>query len=83
MNLSNMDELQKLFRKVTKKERQQLVEYSLALQADPQHFKVTKLKNSDFYRARKGRWRFIFHYEGKHVVIDNIRLRDGKTYQDL
>ncbi len=78
-----MDELQKLFRKLSKKERQQLSEYSAGLQKDPKNFSVTKLKGSDFYRARKGRWRFIFHYEGKNIVIDNIRLRDEKTYRDV
>jgi mRNA-degrading endonuclease RelE of RelBE toxin-antitoxin system len=78
-----MDELQKLFRKLTKKERNQLVQYSEELQNDPDNFNVKKLKGSDFYRARKGRWRFIFHYEGKGIVIDNIRLRDEKTYRDI
>jgi mRNA-degrading endonuclease RelE of RelBE toxin-antitoxin system len=78
-----MDELEKLFRRLTKKERQQLQEYSIELQGNPKSFNVTKLKGSDFYRARKGRWRFIFHYEGKDIVIDNIRLRDEKTYCDV
>lgn len=78
-----MDELQKLFRKLTKKERQQLLDYSAELQNNPNSFNITKLKGSDFYRARKGRWRLIFHYEGKDVVIDNIRLRDEKTYRDI
>ncbi len=74
-----MDELEKLFRKLSKKEREQLLEYSASLEDDPKSFNVTKLTGSDFYRARKGRWRFIFHYEAKEVVIDNIRLRDEKT----
>jgi mRNA-degrading endonuclease RelE of RelBE toxin-antitoxin system len=78
-----MDELEKLFRKLSKKEREQLFEYSTNLENDPKSFNVTKLKGSDFYRARKSRWRFIFHYEGKDLVIDNIRLRDEKTYRDI
>lgn len=78
-----MDELEKLFRKLSKKEREQLAQYATELEHDPKSFNVTKLKGSDFYRARKGRWRFIFHYEGKEVVIDNIRLRDEKTYRDV
>jgi mRNA-degrading endonuclease RelE of RelBE toxin-antitoxin system len=78
-----MDELEKLFRKLSKKERDQLTVYSAELEKSPENFSVTKLKGSDFYRARKGRWRFIFHYEGKEVVIDNIRLRDEKTYRDI
>lgn len=78
-----MDELEKLFRKLSKKEREQLLAYSVDLEKNPGSFNVTKLKGSDFYRARKGRWRLIFHYEGKEVVIDNIRLRDEKTYRDV
>ena len=78
-----MDELEKLFRKLSKKEISQLSEYSAQLVNDSKSFNITKLKGSDFYRARKGRWRFIFHYEGKEVVIDNIRLRDEKTYMDV
>jgi mRNA-degrading endonuclease RelE of RelBE toxin-antitoxin system len=78
-----MDELQKLFRKLTKKERAQLADYAEALQESTEGFNVTKLKGSEFYRARKGRWRFIFHYEGKDIVIDSIRLRDEKTYRDV
>ena len=78
-----MDELEKLFRKLSKKERELLVQYSTDLENDPNNFNVTKLTGSDFFRARKGRWRFIFHYEGKEVVIDNIRLRDEKTYRDV
>ena len=78
-----MEEIEKLFRKITKKERNQLDQYVKALQEDSTGFSVVKLKGSDFYRARKGRWRFIFHYEGKDVVIDNIRLRDEKTYRNV
>jgi mRNA-degrading endonuclease RelE of RelBE toxin-antitoxin system len=78
-----MDKLEKLFRKLSKAEKTQLSEYAQKLESDPINFNVTKLKGSDFYRARKGRWRFIFHYEGKNVVIDNIRLRDEKTYRDV
>lgn len=78
-----MDELEKLFRKLSKKEISQLSEYSAQLVNDSKSFNITKLKGSDFYRARKGRWRFIFHYEGKEIIIDNIRLRDEKTYRDI
>jgi len=78
-----MDEIKKLFRKLSPKEREQLLTYSNQLQNDSSGFNVKKLKGSDFYRARKGRWRFIFHYENKKIVIDNIRLRNEKTYRDM
>jgi len=78
-----MDEIEKLFRKLSPKEREQLLTYANQLQNDGSGFSVKKLKGSDFYRARKGRWRFIFHYESKKIVIDNIRLRNEKTYRDV
>ena len=78
-----MDELAKLFRKITPKERKQLLVYSKQLECSTAGFNTKKLKDSDFYRARKGRWRFIFHYEGSEIVIDSIRLRDEKTYKDI
>ncbi len=78
-----MDELTKLFRKVTPKDRTQLLAYSKQLEESTDGFNVKKLKGSDFYRARKGRWCFIFHYEDKEIVIDSIRLRDEKTYRDV
>jgi len=78
-----MDKLTKLFQKITSKERKQLLSYSTQLEKSTVGFNVKKLKGSDFYRARKGRWRFIFHYEGDEIVVDSIRLRDEKTYRDI
>jgi len=78
-----MDALEKLFRKLSPKERKQLLSYSQQLEQSIDGFNVKKLQGSDFYRARKGRWRFIFHYEGHEIVIDSIRLRDEKTYRDI
>jgi len=77
-----MDELQKLFQKVLPKERKRLLEISRQLENSTEGFNVVKLKGSDFFRARKARWRFIFHYENHVLIIDNIRLRDEKTYKD-
>ena len=78
-----MDKLAKLFRKLAPKERAQLLAYSKQLEVSVSGFNVKKLKGSDFYRGRKGRWRFIFHYEGNEIIIDSIRLRDEKTYRDI
>jgi len=78
-----MNELEKLFKKLSPKDRVKLLQYAQELQSTPETFSIIKLKNSDFYRTRKGRWRFIFHYVGDTVVIDNIRLRDEKTYRDV
>ncbi len=78
-----MDKLTKLFKKITPQDRKQLLAYSKQLEIETTGFNVKKLKGSDFYRARKGRWRFIFHYEEGEIVIDSIRLRDEKTYRDI
>jgi len=67
-----MVELTKLFWKITPKERKQLFEYSKQIEQSTTGFNVKKLKESDFYRARKSRWRFIFHYEDNEIVIDSI-----------
>lgn len=78
-----MDELAKLFRKISPAERKQLLAYSVQLEQSTDGFNVKKIKGSDFYRGRKGRWRFIFHYENNEIVIDSIRLRNEKTYKDF
>ena len=77
-----MREIEKLFRKITRKERRLLREIVDRLQSgEHQGLAIKKLKDSDLYRLRKGRFRIIFHYEGKNISILSIRLRDEKTYK--
>ena len=78
-----MDDTGKLFKKLSKKERKQLLTFSDALQSEQSGLNIKKVAGTDFYRARKGRFCIIFHYEQKKIVIDSIRLRDEKTYRDL
>jgi mRNA-degrading endonuclease RelE of RelBE toxin-antitoxin system len=80
-----MDYIAKLFKKISKKERESLRLLSQSLQ-DKKEWKalnVKRLQNSDFYRARKGRFRIIFHIESGDVVIDSIKLRNENTYRDV
>ena len=92
-----MDGITKLFKKISKKDRELLKPLVLLLQeTKPSSAKsasrfssgvarkslnIKKLQNSDFYRIRKGRFRIIFHLEKKNVVIDSIKLRNENTYK--
>ncbi len=81
--MTSMDHIAKLFKKISKKDRDILRELVLLLQDSKERKKLSikKLQNSDFYRVRKGRFRIIFHIEKKCVVIDSIKLRNENTYK--
>ena len=79
-----MREIEKLFRKISKKDRLTLRE-SIMLLIEKNHkgLDIKKLQGSDFYRMRIGTFRIIFHYEGGDVLVDSIRLRNDGTYKDF
>jgi len=76
---------EKLLRKITAKERASLLAFLEQLPDKNKHgvLDVKKLAGSDFYRARKGSFRIIFHYESNVPIIDSIRLRNDNTYRDI
>lgn len=77
-----MNDIEKLFRKISKKDRCELLRLVNDLLSGIKVNSTQKLKNSDFYKVRKGNFRIIFHYDlNKNVVIDSIRLRNEKTYK--
>lgn len=80
-----MDHITKLFRKISKEERAVLLTFLEDLEnpAARKQTNIKKLQGSEFFRARKGRFRVIFHIESTHVVIDSIRVRDKNTYRDF
>lgn len=81
-----MREIEKLFKKISKKERNLLrsIINELPNKENWQHLNIKKLKDSDFYRLRKGKFRLIFHYNSsKEIIIDSIRLRDKDTYKNF
>ena len=79
-----MQEHEKLFRKISAKERVLLADITNQLRSgDHRGLTIKKLKGGDFYRLRKRNFRIIFHYEDGAVEIDSIRLRDEKTYRDV
>ena len=78
-----MDHIVKLFRKISKKDKEVLRALVLLLQEEKERKKlnIKKLQNSDLYKVRKGRFRIIFHIEKNSVVIDSIKLRNENTYK--
>jgi len=77
-----MDKIQKLLRKISKRDREKLLELvERLLGGDKQGLNIKKVINSEFYRLRSGRFRIIFHKEDKNIIIDSIRLRNEKTYK--
>jgi len=78
-----MDNITKLFKKISKKERDILKTLVKDLQDkhERKNLDIKKLQNSDFYRMRKGKFRIIFHLEEKNVVVDSIKLRNERTYK--
>lgn len=81
-----MDRIQKLFSRLSHKERLQLQSFIDGLMRDDS-FRDThakKLQGSDLFRARKGRFRIIFHYDrSKNMIIDSVRIRNENTYRDV
>ena len=76
--------IEKLLRKISRQDRQRLLEATEKLiQGETNGLKIKKITNSDFYRLRLGRFRIIFHYEKKEVIIDSIKLRDKNMYRQF
>ncbi len=79
-----MDKIKKLLQKISKKDRKILESIMAGLIfGDTSLFKVVKVKDTDFFRVRKGNFRIIFHYENKNIIIDDVRLRNDNTYKKL
>ena len=78
-----MDKIEKLFKKISLSDREALLKLTERLLVGDRALAIIKLKNSDFYRARQGNFRIIFHKDKGDVIIDSIKLRDEKTYKKL
>jgi mRNA-degrading endonuclease RelE of RelBE toxin-antitoxin system len=78
-----MDHIVKLLRRISQKDREMLRALIISLQSSQKRkaLNIVKIQNTDLYRAKKGRFRIIFHIEGKDVVIDSIRIRNERTYK--
>lgn len=80
-----MNDIEKLFRKISKKERVLLSGIIGGLiKKDHKGLVIMKIEQSDFYRLRKGNFRIIFHYNKTgEVIVDAVRLKGEDTYKDF
>ena len=79
-----MDKVKKFLKKVNKKDNLLLEKIISDLRTNNlENLNIRKVIDSDFYRFRKNRFRIIFHYENKTLVIDSIKLKNDKTYRNL
>lgn len=78
-----MNETEKLLRKITQKERDELLVLinSLEVKDERDLLQPIQLKGSKLLRIRKGKFRIIFHLENDKAIIDVVRLRNEKTYK--
>lgn len=79
-----MDKIEKLLRKISKKDRERLFYIvEMLMSGDNKGLNIAKIRNSDFYRLRSGRFRIIFHYEHgtRAIIVDSIKLRNEETYK--
>ena len=80
-----MNETEKFLRKITRQERDALLALidPLDIKAERELLRPIKLKGSDLYRVRKGKFRIIFHFENGKAVTDSVRFRNEKTYRGI
>jgi len=79
-----MDKIEKLFRRISQKDRQKLLSIMENLLTGKRgNLDITKIIKTDFYRLKSGRYRIIFHYQNRGVIIDSIKLRNETTYNNL
>jgi len=79
-----MDKIDKLLRKIREKGRQRLLGIVEKLvKGEIKKLNIRKVTNSDFYRLCSGRFRTIFHYEVREIIVDSIKLKNETTYSEL
>lgn len=76
-----MDKIEKLLRKISKKDRERLLEIAEKLVRNDKALRFEKVKNTDFYRFRSGKFRIIFHKENGEIIIDGIKMRNESTHE--
>ncbi|XOB42170.1 MAG: type II toxin-antitoxin system RelE family toxin [Candidatus Nealsonbacteria bacterium] len=77
-----IEKIEKLFRRINKKDRRKLLDIITDLvNGNTKSLNVQKIKNTDFYRLKSGRFRIIFHFYNKETIIDSIKLRNKTTYK--
>src|SRR3989338_8597269 len=71
-----MRKIEKLLDKLNKKERMSLLEAIKSLFSETaERLDVKKIKSTNFYRLRTGRFRINFHCNREKKIIDKIKKR--------
>lgn len=80
-----MDKIQKLLARLTEKERQQILETIIALEAGKiLNSNIKKLRgHQNVYRVRAGKLRIIFLNTEDEIKILEIARRNEKTYKNF
>jgi len=80
-----MDKINKILRRLSKKEKEAIAEILTQLQAGSfKNLDIKKLKGrKDIFRARYGNWRIIYRYVEEEIFILAIERRSDKTYKSL
>lgn len=78
-----MNQIEKLLRKISKKDREKLLKLITLILNGDKKIKILGIKNTDFFRVRSGCFRIIFHKENNEVIIDSIKMRNENTYKNL
>ena len=79
-----MNKIEKLLRKISQSDRKRLLDLiECLIKNNYQGLNISKIKNSDFFRLKSGRYQIIFHKEQQEIIIDSIKLRNKKIYQGL
>jgi len=79
-----MDKIKKLLQAISMKDREKLLDIiERLLKCEKIGLNIIKIKKTDFFRLKTGRFRIIFHKEKNQIIIDSIRLKDDNTYKKL
>lgn len=78
-----MDKIKKLLSKISKKDRDNLSNALGEALRNSKNLRIVKIKNTDFFKYRCGRFRIIFYKRGGKNIIIDIKNRDENTYKNL
>lgn len=79
-----MDKIQKLFKKLSKSEKEEIVYIVSLLSSNTLlGLDIKKVVGTDYWRVKSGRYRIIFKKEDGENVVYEIRQRNENTYKNL
>jgi mRNA-degrading endonuclease RelE of RelBE toxin-antitoxin system len=80
-----MDKIEKLFRRIPKRDRLRIQEILLRIKnRDYKDLKRQKLKGyENIYRIRTGNYRIIYFDDGEEIILKAVKKRDEATYHEF